>query len=141
MDVKDITLQQVLDDFALFETWEDKYRYLIDMGNGLAPLSRGEQVAANKVSGCVSQVWLVSGSGDGGRLIFRGTSDAHIVRGLIALLLKIYSDKLPQEVLEADSQGIFERLGFADHLTPQRSSGFYAMVQRIKKDAQTALTV
>ena len=132
-------LQQILDDFALFDTWEDKYRYLIEMGNGLAPLGQGEQVAANKVSGCVSQVWLVSEPGMRGRLIFRGTSDAHIVRGLIALLLNICSDKLPQEVLAADCEGIFARLGFADHLTPQRSSGFYAMVKRIKADAQSAL--
>ncbi len=139
MEMKDMTLEHVLEDFALFDAWEDKYRYLIELGKALPPLSKSEQIAANKVSGCVSQVWLVSQIGADGQLILRGTSDAYIVSGLIALLLKIYASKRPEEILTTDAEEIFQRLGFADHLTPQRSSGFYAMVRRIKADAQAEI--
>ena len=125
-------LETLIDDFALFDRWEDKYRYLIDLGAKLAPLSIEEQIAKNKVSGCVSQVWLVREQGKGGRLIFRGASDAHIVRGLIMLLFAIYSNKCPQEILAIDAAPVFDQLGLEAHLSPQRSSGFYAMVERIK---------
>ena len=129
-------LETLIDDFALFDRWEDKYRYLIDLGAKLAPLSDAEQTATNKVSGCVSQVWLVREEGEAGRLRFRGTSDAHIVRGLIMLLLAIYSNKCPQEILAIDAAPVFDRLGLEAHLSPQRSSGFYAMVERIKRYAR-----
>ncbi len=130
-----MTLEQLEADFALLERWEDRYRYLIDMGNTLEPLSEGEKTRANKVSGCVSQVWLVSAA-KGGRFYFRGTSDALIVRGLIALLLLVYSGKRSEEVLSLDAHEIFEKLGLKAHITPQRSDGFSAMVRRIQKEAQ-----
>ena len=131
-------LDKLIDDFTLFDRWEDRYRYLIDLGAKLEPIMPDEQTAKNKVSGCVSQVWLVKEEGARGRLRFRGTSDAHIVRGLIMLLLAIYSNKCPQEILAIDAKPVFSRLGLDDHLSPQRSSGFYAMVERIKRYAREA---
>ena len=132
-----MTLQRLEEDFALLERWEDKYRYLIEMGNTLLPVSEAEKNRANKVSGCVSQVWLVKERARD-KLIFRGTSDALIVRGLIAMLLLIYSNKTSAEILSTDAHTTFERLGLAAHITPQRSDGFSAMVRRIQKDAQSA---
>lgn len=135
-----MTLAQLEEDFALLEQWEDRYRYLIDLGNRLAPLTETEKTRANKVSGCVSQVWLVrdpagAEAGAGDKLNFRGTSDALIVRGLIALLLLIYSGKTGQEILAIDAHETFTSLGLAAHITPQRSDGFSAMVKRIQREA------
>jgi cysteine desulfuration protein SufE len=126
-----MNLKQLEEDFALLERWEDKYRYLIDMGNHLEPLSESEKTRANKVSGCVSQVWLVKEE-SGGKLNFRGTSDALIVRGLIGLLLLLYSNKTSNEILATDAHKVFEGLGLSSHITPQRSDGFSAMVARIQ---------
>ena len=133
-----MSLQNLLDDFALFDDWEERYRYIIELGNKLAPLSEDEHHDHNKVPGCVSQVWLVS-EGDAANLQFRGDSDAHIVRGLVAILLDLMSGKPAQDIIAFDAQQAFEQLGLADHLTPQRSNGFYAMVQRIRNDAEAAL--
>ena len=133
-----MSLETLMDDFALFDDWEERYRYIIELGNGLAPLSEAEHSDANKVPGCVSQVWLVN-ERDEDKLSFRGDSDAHIVRGLVALLLDLYKDKSVSEIVEYDAEGAFQKLGLGEHLTPQRSNGFYAMVQRIRNDAAAAL--
>ena len=132
-------LDDLVEEFALLDDWEDRYRYIIDLGRQLEPLSENEHSEANKVRGCASQVWLVTEPGAEGRLHFRGDSDAHIVRGLIAILLKLYSDRSPQEILEVDSNGAYERLGLSGALTAQRSNGLFSMVERIRRDAQEAL--
>ncbi len=133
-----MSLETLLDDFALFDDWEDRYRYIIELGNGLKPLTDDEHNDANKVQGCVSQVWLVSDRDDNG-LSFRGDSDAHIVRGLVAILLTLYDGKSANEIADYDAEGAFQKLGLGEHLTPQRSNGFYAMVQRIRNDAAAAI--
>jgi cysteine desulfuration protein SufE len=143
MTTDELTIEDLTESFSLLEEWDDRYRYVIELGRGLAPLSDAEHSAANKVQGCASQVWLTSNvapDGSGGPMLtFRGDSDAHIVRGLIAILLIVYSGKRAAEILATDAIALFERLGLREHLTPQRSNGFRAMVNRIKSDAQAAL--
>jgi len=138
MDIAEIT-----GDFELLDEWDDRYRYLIELGRALEPLPEDARTDANKVQGCTSQVWLttqVKPDGAGGPLLsFRGDSDAHIVRGLIAILLALYSDKRAGEILDLDAVALFERLGLREHLTPQRSNGFRSMVERIRRDATNAL--
>ncbi len=131
-------LSTLLDDFSLFDDWEDRYRYIIELGHDLAPLSEAEHNSANKVEVCISQVWLVS-EGSKEKMTFRGDSDAHIVRGLVAILLRFYSGKSVDDILAYDAQGAFEQLGLGTHLTRQRSNGFYAMVQRIRNAAAATL--
>ena len=131
-----MTLQNILADFQLLDDWEDRYRYVIELGRALPPLPEAARTEANRVRGCASQVWLateVNGATDGAapRLIFKGDSDAHIVRGLIAILFAIYSGRCADEIVRTDAQGVFRRLGLAEHLTPQRSNGFASMVERI----------
>lgn len=133
-----MSLESLLDDFSLFDDWEDRYRYIIELGGTLAPLSEAEHSDAYKVPGCVSQVWLVS-EVHGDKLVFRGDSDAHIVRGLVAIVLDLFSQKTAADILSVDAKGAFEQLGLSEHLTPQRSNGFQAMVQRIRNDATSAL--
>ncbi|MGC6511984.1 MAG: SufE family protein [Parvibaculales bacterium] len=133
-----MSLEDLLDDFALFDDWEDRYRYIIELGGKLEPLSDQEHNEVNKVPGCVSQVWLVS-EGAADKLRFRGDSDAHIVRGLVAILLTLFSGKSADEILQVDAQDAFVRLGLSEHLTPQRSNGFQAMVGRIRQEAETAI--
>ncbi len=133
-----MSLQSLLDDFSLFDDWEDRYRYIIELGSTLAPLSEAEHSDAYKVPGCVSQVWLVR-EVHGDKLVFRGDSDAHIVRGLVAIVLDLFSQKTAADILSVDAKGAFEQLGLSEHLTPQRSNGFQAMVQRIRNDAAAAL--
>ena len=132
-----MSLESLMDDFALFDDWEERYRYIIELGNALAPLSEAEHSDAYKVPGCVSQVWLVT-EHHGDRLHFRGDSDAHIVRGLVAILLDLFNDKTPGEISGFDAEATFNQLGLGEHLTPQRSNGFYSMVQRIRNDAAAA---
>jgi cysteine desulfuration protein SufE len=143
MTTDELTIDDLTDSFSLLEDWDDRYRYVIELGRGLAPLPEAEHSSANKVQGCASQVWLatrVVPDGAGGpRLTFRGDSDAHIVRGLIAILLIVFSGKRAAEILSTDAIALFERLGLREHLTPQRSNGFRAMVDRIRSDAQAAL--
>ncbi|MEL7048393.1 MAG: SufE family protein [Pseudomonadota bacterium] len=129
-----MTLDEIRDDFALLDDWEDRYRYVIELGRQLTPLAEASKTDANKVRGCASQVWLDTTVNDG-RLHFDGDSDAHIVRGLIAILFAIYQDRRPDEILDIDAQDVFAQLGLKDHLTPQRSNGLASMVQRIKSDA------
>jgi cysteine desulfuration protein SufE len=127
----------------LLEDWDDRYRYVIELGRGLAPLSERDRTEANKVQGCASQVWLATTvRPDGQRgpvLTFSGDSDAHIVRGLIAILLAMFSGKQARDILSGDAIALFERLGLREHLTPQRSNGFRSMVERIRTDARAAL--
>ena len=135
-----MSLETLRADFDLFDDWEDRYKYIIELGNALEPLSAAEHCEGNKVPGCVSQVWLVTEK-QTDKLHFRGDSDAHIVRGLIAILLDLYSDRPPADILAFDARAAFEQLGLGEHLTPQRSNGFYAMVQRIRNDATASLDV
>ena len=132
-------LDALAEEFGSLDDWEDRYRYIIDLGKDLEPLSDEEHADANKVRGCASQVWLVTEPGPDGTLHFRGDSDAHIVRGLIAILLRLYADRRPEEVLAFDAQAAYDRLGLGGALTAQRSNGLFSMVQRIRKDAEAAL--
>ena len=138
-----MTLDEIVDNFSLLEEWDDRYRYVIELGRELSPLAERDRTGANKVQGCASQVWLatdVRPDGAGGPVLnFTGDSDAHIVRGLIAILLAMYSGKTAREILAADAIPLFEQLGLREHLTPQRSNGFRSMVERIRSDARAAL--
>ena len=136
------TIDQIIDNFSLLDEWDDRYRYVIELGRDLCPLTERNRTDANKVQGCASQVWLatnVRGDDDGPVLDFTGDSDAHIVRGLIAILFALFSGKHSAEILSADANALFERLGLREHLTPQRSNGFRSMVERIRTDAQAAM--
>jgi len=134
------SFEDLLSDFELLDDWEDRYRYVIELGKKLEPLPDELRTAETKVQGCVSQVWLsttVHGGG-GPRLTFIGDSDAHIVRGLIAILFAIYSGKTADEILEIDAVSTLGELHLNEHLTPQRSNGLMAMVTRIRTDAEKA---
>lgn len=140
-----MTLENILADFQLLDDWEDRYRYVIELGRTLSPLPEAARTVANKVRGCASQVWLATEvnsapAGAAPCLIFNGDSDAHIVRGLIAILFAIYSGRCADEIVRIDVQGVFRRLGLAEHLTPQRSNGFASMVERICTDARRAMS-
>ena len=135
----DQELELLKGEFSLLDDWEDRYRYIIDLGRELEPLSETEHTDANKVRGCASQVWLVTEPGPGGTLHFRGDSDAHIVRGLIAILLRLYSDRKPEEALRFDARAAYEALGLGQALTAQRSNGLFSMVERIRRDAEAAV--
>lgn len=138
-----MSIDSLIDDFSFLDDWEERYRYVIELGKALAPLSEAEHSAANKVQGCVSQVWLVTephAQDHDPVITFRGDSDAFIVRGLIAIVLRIYSGKTAREILTIDAREIFERLGLNEHLSPQRSNGLYSMVERVKHDAGAAIT-
>lgn len=136
-----MTFDALIDDFALLDEWEDRYRYVIELGKGLPPLADADRNDATKVRGCASQVWLVSEAtgGDDPTLHFRGDSDAHIVRGLIAVLFALYSGRRASEILATDAEAAFDRLGLRQHLTSQRSNGLSAMVARMRADAADAL--
>ena len=137
-------IEDIVDNFCVLDDWDDRYRYLIEMGRELPPLSEAAYTDANKLQGCASQVWLdtrVRPNGAGGpELTFAGDSDAHIVRGLITILFAIYSGKSAREILAINALALFERMGLRQHLTPQRSNGFRSMVERIRSDARAALT-
>ena len=133
-------IAEIEENFALLDDWEDRYRYVIELGRGLAPISDAERSEVNKVRGCASQVWLVSeavpDAARGPVMHLRGDSDAHIVRGLIAILLAQYSSQSAGEIARFDPEPLFARLGLRDHLTPQRSNGLASMVERIRADAK-----
>jgi cysteine desulfuration protein SufE len=137
-----MTIDEIRDNFALLDDWDDRYRYVIELGRTLDPMPEAEHSAANKVQGCASQVWLskqVDRSDGEPSLSYLGDSDAHIVRGLIAILLTLYSGRTPQHILATDALALFDELGFREHLTPQRSNGLRSMVERIRSDAREAL--
>jgi cysteine desulfuration protein SufE len=138
-----MTIDDIRENFELLEDWDDRYRYVIELGRTLEPMPEVEHSAANKVQGCVSQVWLSrrterSEAGEA-MLKYRGDSDAHIVRGLIAILLTLYSGLTARQILSTDAIAVFDEFGFREHLTPQRSNGLRAMVERIRADARETL--
>ena len=136
-------IDDILENFALLDQWDDRYRYVIELGRTLPPLAESAHVEANKVQGCASQVWLVTHvkpNGAAGPLLsFDGDSDAHIVRGLIAILFALYSGKPAREILSTDALALFDRMGLRDNLTPQRTNGLRSMVERIRAEAKAAL--
>ncbi len=133
-------IEELIEDFSYFDDWEDRFRYVIDLGRKLAPLDETAKTDDSKVDGCTSQVWIVAeqGPGDEPTLTFSADSDAHIVKGLIAILLRIYSGCTPREILAIDIRNIVGQLGFEQHLSPNRANGLYAMVERIRTLARRA---
>jgi cysteine desulfuration protein SufE len=136
------SFEDIVADFELLEDWEDRYRYVIELGRKLPPLPESARTDVNKVRGCVSQVWLATKAEREGavpKLAFIGDSDAHLVRGLIAVLFSLYSGKPADAILGIDANAALGRLQLTEHLTPQRSNGLVAMVERIRSDAREAL--
>ena len=138
-----MSIEDIRSDFALLDDWADRYRHVIELGRSLEPLPDVLRTDANKVRGCASQVWLSASTGQDApdapsRLHFLGDSDAHIVRGLIAILLSIYSGQTAKNILDVDAIKTFDELGFREHLSPQRSNGLRSMVQRVRRDAEDA---
>ena len=131
----DQALAELAETFEFLGDWEERYRHVIDLGRDLAPLAEAERSDANKVKGCASQVWLVTQEDAAGTLRFRGDSDAHIVRGLIAILMSLYSGRTRAEILAFDARDAFTRLGLTGALSRQRSNGLFSMVERIRQDA------
>lgn len=125
-------------DLEFLDDWDERYKYIIELGRTLAPLSEEEHADANKVRGCASQVWLVFDAADKDRISFRGDSDAHIVKGLVALLHALYDGKSPEEVLATDARAALSRIELEDHITPQRSNGLTAMIGTIRAVAEQA---
>jgi cysteine desulfuration protein SufE len=129
-------LRDLAAEFDLLGDWEERYRYVIELGRELAPLTEAEHSDANKVRGCASQVWLVTEPKADGTVTFRGDSDAHIVSGLIAILLRLYSGRTPADILDFDVKAAFDALGLTGALSSQRSNGLAAMATRIRRDAE-----
>lgn len=132
-------LDKIIDDFAYLDEWEDRYRYVIELGKALPELPEDKRTADNKVQGCASQVWLVSHVAEEGAdpvLTFEGDSDAHIVRGLVAIVLTAYSGKHASEIAKTDAIEIFNRIGLVEHLSSQRANGLRSMVKRIRDEAR-----
>lgn len=138
-----MTIDEIIENFSILDDWDDRYRYVIELGRTLAPLADSAHIDANKVQGCASQVWLlthVKPNGSAGPVLsFEGDSDAHIVRGLIAILLALYSGKSAREILAIDALALFDSIGLRENLTPQRSNGLRSMVERIRSEAKAAL--
>lgn len=136
------TIEDIVADFEVIDDWEERYRYVIELGKGLAPIAETDRTDANKVRGCASQVWLatrVEDGADGPHLFFTGDSDAHIVKGLVAVMLAIFSGRSAKEILTLDPEPIFTAISLRDHITPQRANGLNAMIDRIRADARAAL--
>jgi cysteine desulfuration protein SufE len=144
MDAKlapQLSIDDVIADFELLDDWEDRYRYVIELGRHLEPLPDGERTEANKVRGCASQVWLsthIAHAPDSVQLDFRGDSDALIVKGLVAIVVALFGGKTPDQIRATDAEALFARLDLRSHLTSQRSNGLRALVDRIKSDAEAA---
>ncbi len=136
-------IDELIENFALIDDWEERYRYVIELGRELEPLPEDARNETNKVRGCASQVWLLTDASRNDRgepvLEFRGDSDAHIVRGLVLLVLAFYSGRTAKDILARDVISLFKSIGLTEHLTPQRANGVRSMVERIRRDAQTAL--
>jgi cysteine desulfuration protein SufE len=136
-------IDEIIENFELLDEWDDRYRYVIELGRTLPPLPEADHIDSNKVQGCSSQVWLVThvkpDGAAGPVLTFEGDSDAHIVRGLVAILFALYSGKTAREIVGVDALDIFDRIGLRENLTPQRSNGLRSMVERIRTEAQAAL--
>ncbi len=136
-------IDDIIENFTLLDEWDDRYRYVIELGRALPPLPENAHTDANKVQGCASQVWLLShvdtDGANGPVMTFEGDSDAHIVRGLVAILIALYSGKGAREILATDALALFDRIGLRENLTPQRSNGLRSMVERIHAEAAAAL--
>lgn len=131
-------IDEIISDFEFLDEWDDRYRYIIELGKQLEPLAESERTSGNKVRGCASQVWLwtrVEQSAGAERFHFVGDSDALIVRGLVAIVINLFDGKTAAEVLATDAEAVFGRLDLRSHLTAQRSNGLKALVDRIKADA------
>lgn len=138
------SIDDILADLEFLDDWEDRYRYVIDLGRALPAFPDDARTDVNKVRGCASQVWLltqpVNGAQSGARtLSFEGDSDAMIVKGLIAILIAVYSGRTAEAILAEDIEALFTRLGLREHLTQQRSNGFASMVARIRRDAEAVV--
>jgi len=134
-------IDDIIADFEFIDDWEERYRYIIELGRGLEPLPDADHTEAHKVRGCASQVWLVTHPSvvESQRVLsFVGDSDAHIVRGLVAIVIAIFSGQTPEAILAIDPEPLFDRLGLREHITPQRSNGVKSMILRIKADAEKA---
>lgn len=141
MSGADAAIQELADEFALLPDWEERISYVIELGRALEPLAEHERNETTRVRGCASQVWLVSERRPDapGKLFFRGDSDAHLVRGEIAMLLRVFSGRTPEEILAIDPKALFARLGLEAALTAQRSNGLFSMMSRIQNEANRAL--
>ena len=142
MSTLNLSLEEVIENFEFLDDWEDRYRYLIDLGKGLPSLDDQYKTEEYRVRGCTSQVWLISSvdEQDQGKVMqYQADSDAHIVRGLVALVLIAFSQKTPEAVLDVDIEGIFKQLGLEKHLSFNRRNGFFSMVERVKSLAKQAL--
>jgi len=136
-------IDDIISDFALLDDWDERYRYIIDLGRALTELPEAEHNEHNRVRGCASQVWLSTRretTGHGPVLHFVGDSDALIVRGLVAIVLALFDGKTPQEILATDAEAVFRRLDLTAHLTAQRSNGLRSLVERIREEAMTTVT-
>ena len=138
------TIDEIDANFTLLDEWDDRYRYVIAHGREMPAMADADRTEANKVQGCASQVWLnshIDADRPGGPVLtFEGDSDAHIVRGLVAILIALYSGKTAQEILATDALAVFDRIGLRENLTPQRSNGLRSMVERIRAEAAAAQT-
>jgi cysteine desulfuration protein SufE len=137
-----IELKEIIDNFEYLDDWEDRYKYIIELGNSLENFPQEYKNEKTKVSGCVSQVWIsseITTQRQIKKISFKGDSDAHIVKGLITIVLSIYSNKTPQEILSLSGEEILKKLNLDDHLSPQRSNGLFSMLERIKNDARSNL--
>jgi cysteine desulfuration protein SufE len=138
-----LTIDEITENFSLLDDWDDRYRYVIELGRSLPPFPEEARTESNKVQGCASQVWLTTRMQPNGEqgpvMTFLADSDAHIVRGLIAILFALYSGKPAREILSIDALGVFDHLGLRENLTPQRSNGLRSMVERIRSEANAAL--
>lgn len=133
---------EIAENLGFLDDWEDRYRYIIELGQALAPIEDEERTAENRVNGCVSQVWLVSESTQEGEqtiLHFKGDSDAMIVKGLVAIMVALYSDRSATEIAQTDAIARLDELGLREHLSTQRSNGLVAMVDRMRDEARSRL--
>lgn len=136
-----LSIDTIREDFSVMDDWEDRYRYLIDLGRELDPYPEDLRDAAHKVHGCASQVWLATQVGDGADpvIIFAGDSDAHIVRGLVAIMIALLSGRSARDIMATDPEATFRELGLDSHLSQQRANGLRSMVRRMKQEAESAL--
>lgn len=133
-----MTLEELTETFELLDDWEERYKFIIDLGRRLEPMPEADMVEANKVPGCMSQVWLTAEATDDApaRVHYRADSDAHIVKGLIAILLVLFNDRAPQEILSVDAEAEMQRLGLDQHISPNRRNGVTSMIGRIRAEAE-----
>ncbi|MFQ3307431.1 MAG: cysteine desulfuration protein SufE [Candidatus Midichloriaceae bacterium] len=129
-------IKNLVDDFSTFDNWEEKYSYIIDLGKKLPKLSEEDKIEENKVSGCVSQVWLITKK-EGDKYYFRADSDAFIVKGLIFIVLKLFSEKTKEEILTVDFEKVFDMLDMKNHISQSRSNGIFSVVKKIKETAES----